>query len=67
VRKSVLEAIKDGNWDYEPSSVPDDDYSATGALPGSDEKLTVLADRLRRGEPLWHPSDRMTYNDQDTE
>ena len=61
---SVLDAIKSGIWDFEPEQQPSDDYDPTDALPGTDEKLTILAERVRRGLPLWHPSDRITYNDQ---
>tara|TARA_B100001123_G_scaffold450869_1_gene624593 strand:+ start:9443 stop:9646 length:204 start_codon:yes stop_codon:yes gene_type:complete len=64
VLNSVLDAIKSGNWDFEPDQQPSDDYDPTDALPGTDEKLTILAERVRRGLPLWHPSDRITYNDQ---
>ena len=60
---SVLEAIQQGLWDFEPRQVETDQYSPTGAVPGSDEKVTILAERLRRGEPLWHPSDRQDYED----
>jgi hypothetical protein len=28
-------------------------------LPGSREKIDVLAERARRGLPLWHRSDRV--------
>jgi hypothetical protein len=38
---------------------------ATAALPGSTEKLDVLAERLAQGVPLWHQDDRLTYNDTD--
>jgi hypothetical protein len=31
--------------------------SPTGALPGSAEKVLVLAARARRGQTLWHPED----------
>lgn len=55
---SVLDAIKMGLWDFEPDDVAKDDFSATEALPGSPEKLDVLAERVRRGLPLWHRSDR---------
>ena len=37
--KSVLEAIRLGVWDYEPTETTTTRYDATGALPGSDEKL----------------------------
>lgn len=56
---SVLEAIKMGVWDFEPVDVESDDYDATEALPGSREKLDVLASRVRSGLPLWHECDRL--------
>ena len=37
------------------------DYSATEAPAGSSAKINVLADRVLRGEPLWHPDDRRDY------
>lgn len=55
---SVLDAIKLGLWDFEPEDKAKDEFSATEALPGSREKLDVLAERVRRGLPLWHRSDR---------
>ena len=60
---SVLEAIKLGIWDFEPEKEMDDAFMETKALPGSDEKLQILASRVREGQPLWHPSDRRTYDD----
>ena len=61
---SVIEAIKSGLWDYEPAidMDSDDDFSATEALPGTDAKLEVLATRVESGLPLWHPSDRLTFD-----
>lgn len=62
MRQSVLEAIKSGNWNYEPDdSFVNGGFNSTNALPGSDQKLEVLADRIRSGLPLWHPKDRLTY------
>jgi hypothetical protein len=60
---SVLEAVKLGLWDYEPPKVDDGNYSSTRALPGSNEKLAVLAERLESGLPLWHPNDPLNYAD----
>jgi hypothetical protein len=54
----VLEAIKEGMWDFEPAPIHSRDFDETDALPGSDEKLAVMARRLERGLPLWHPHDR---------
>ena len=63
MKSSVLEAIRDGHWDYEPTKSEEDEYESTSALPGSEEKLEVLAERIAGGLPLWHPADRITYDD----
>lgn len=65
VPNSVLEAIKLGIWDFEPEELEADRYRPTAALPGTSEKLTVLAERVQRGLPLWHDSDRRSYDDSD--
>lgn len=67
MRESILEAIKQGNWDYEPESTPKADFDSTKALPGTDEKLEILADRIQSGLPLWHPEDRITLEDLDAD
>jgi len=59
---SILEAIKQGIWDYEPQADQPKPFLATGAMPGTNRKLDVLAERIRLGLPLWHPSDRMDYD-----
>ena len=61
--ESVLEAIKNGCWDFEPEDVNEDKFESTVALPGTETKLTILAERASRGLPLWHPADRKTYDD----
>jgi len=58
VPKSVLDAIKMGLWEFEPPEVDCDYYSATGAMPGTKDKLVIMAERVRNGLPLWHPLDR---------
>lgn len=63
VPKSVLEAIKLGLWEFEPPEVDGDEFSATAAMPGTKDKLTVMAERLRSGLPLWHPLDRDDIED----
>ena len=59
---SVLDAIKLGIWDYEPEQCEREEFVATQALPGTIEKLSVLARRLQLGLPLWHPDDRKTFD-----
>ena len=61
--KSVLEAIKQGMWDYEPEQVEERRFHATRAMPGTGEKLEVLAARVRAGLPLWHGGDRTDYDE----
>ena len=61
--ESILDAIKQGQWDFEPPQVATKDFSATVALPGSAEKIDVLAERVRRGLPLGHNSDRVCVED----
>ena len=63
--ESVLEAIRHGQWDFEPTQVEEEDYLSTAALPGSNEKITTLAERAEEGLPLWHPGDRRSYDDTD--
>lgn len=63
--QSILEAIKHGHWDFEPEFRFKENFSSTGALPGTREKVDTLADRVRMGLPLWHPQDRKTFDDSD--
>ena len=56
--KSVLEAIKMGLWDFEPPEVDCGRFDPADAMPGTKEKLSVLAERVARGLPLWHDADR---------
>ena len=63
--RSVLDAIRQGEWNFEPHGETASDNRATAAMPGTVEKLDVLAERLRLGLPLWHPRDIMSYDDED--
>jgi hypothetical protein len=60
---TVLDAIKMGQWDFEPEEVESEEFEACPAMPGTREKLSALADRVRRGLPLWHPADRCDCED----
>ncbi|HCK72874.1 MAG TPA: hypothetical protein DHW38_14950 [Planctomycetaceae bacterium] len=60
---SILDAIKLGIWDFEPIEHSSQEFEPTRSLPGSDIKLEVLTERLELGLPLWHPSDRRSYDD----
>jgi len=65
VTKSVLDAIREGIWNFEPETVDKCSFDRTHAIPGTDEKLKVLAERVRAGLPLWHEQDRADYEDPD--
>ena len=64
VRKSVLEAIRQGHWDFEPENVQEGHFDSTAAMPGTEEKLLVMAERVQEGLPLWHGEDRTEYADE---
>jgi hypothetical protein len=64
--RSILTAIEEGCWDYEPNDVSQEEYHSTEALPGSEEKLKLLAQRVCEGLPLWHPADRQSVDDDET-
>ena len=53
--KTIFEEIrlKQHDEDYEPDELP----LPTGARPGSLEKLFVIAERVEKGQKLFHPCD----------
>ncbi|MEM7784234.1 MAG: hypothetical protein AAF939_04110 [Planctomycetota bacterium] len=63
--ESVLDAIRQGQWDFEPRELNSQEYDSTRALPGTSEKIDELANRAKMGLPLWHPADRRSYDDSD--
>ena len=63
--QSILDAIRKGDWAYEPEKVPEDRFDSTSALPGTDEKVHEMAKRAKSGLPLWHSEDRMTFDQSD--
>jgi hypothetical protein len=63
VPNTVLEAIKLGLWDFEPREMDSEEFEACCAMPGTPDKLTALAERVRLGLPLWHPADRNDCED----
>jgi hypothetical protein len=67
MNKNVLDAIRDGDWFFEPEDVDPSRYRATTAVPGTREKLHILAARAQAGLPLWHRSDRADYEELETE
>lgn len=63
VAKSVLEAIREGDWYFEPEELDSNRFDATSAIPGTRAKLDVLAERASAGLPLWHAQDRPDYEE----
>ena len=61
---SVLEAIKMGIWDFEPERVEETHFDSTKAMPGTKEKLSILAQRVQSGLPLWHSQDRQDFDEE---
>jgi hypothetical protein len=61
MHKNVLDAIRDGDWLFEPEEVDPNRYQATNAIPGTRDKLHILAERARAGLPLWHEQDRADF------
>ena len=55
--RNVFEIIELYGHDenYEPQCL--DDFSPTSAPAGSRQKIDILAERIQRGMPLWHPED----------
>ncbi len=63
MHKNVLDAIREGDWFFEPEDVDPGRYRSTSAIPGTKGKVEILAERARTGLPLWHERDRLDYED----
>ena len=55
--RNVFEIIELYGHDenFEPQCT--DDFAPTHAPAGSKQKIDILAERIQRGMPLWHPED----------
>ena len=60
--QSILKAIKEREWTFEPEAISEDSFESTTALPGTNEKVDELAKRARNGLPLWHSADRQRFD-----
>jgi len=60
--RNVFQAILEAGHDEDFVPVETNDFSPTDAPAGSRAKIDILAERVRRGEPLWHPEDRTDYS-----
>jgi hypothetical protein len=58
---NVFEAILEYGHDEDFVPHESEDFSATDAPAGSDEKIETLRRRVEMGQPLWHELDREDY------
>ncbi len=56
---SILEAVKRGLWDFQPHTVDYNELEASDAMPGTREKLDILAEHLRRDVAILHFNDSL--------
>jgi hypothetical protein len=52
VSNSILEAVKMGLWEFLPHTVDFSELEAPDSIPGTREKLEVLAEHLRSDVPV---------------
>ncbi len=60
--RNVFEAILETGHDEDFIPAENDEFAGTDAPAGSRAKLDILAERVLRGLPLWHPEDRSDYS-----
>lgn len=60
--KNVFEAILEYGHDEDFVPHETEEFVATDAPAGSDEKIEALRQRVLSGMPLWHTGDRQDYS-----
>jgi hypothetical protein len=60
--RNVFEAILECGHDEDFAPHMGENFSPTQAPAGSRAKLQILADRVLKGQPLWHTEDRSDYS-----
>ncbi len=60
--RNVFEAILECGHDEDFNPSEGDEFRRTDAPAGSKAKIDMLAERVLRGLPLWHPEDRTDYS-----
>ena len=60
--RNVFEAILNNGHDENFSSEESDEFSATNAPAGSEDKIEIMRRRIESGVPLWHGHDRVDYS-----
>lgn len=59
---NVFEAILEYGHDEDFVPHESEEFTATDAPAGSDEKIEALRQRVLKGMPLWHDGDRQDYS-----
>lgn len=60
--RNVFEAILQCGHDEDFAPVETEEFCPTDAPAGSPAKIGILAERVRKGLPLWHGEDRNDYS-----
>lgn len=60
--RNVFDAITEFGHDEDFTPMETEEFVPTEAPAGSRAKVEVLAERVRKGLPLWHPLDRSDYS-----
>ena len=60
--RNVFEAILECGHDEDFNPEESGEFRGTDAPAGSRAKIDMLAERIQRGLPLWHPEDRSDYS-----
>lgn len=60
--QNVFDAILKFGHDEDFAPHESENFDATEAPAGSDEKIEILRRRIAMGVPLWHDSDRQDYS-----
>lgn len=60
--RNVFEEIMATGHDEDFVPAITSEFCPTDAPAGSSAKVEVLAERVRKGLPLWHPEDRCSYD-----
>ena len=60
--RNVFEAILECGHDEDFVPTETEEFSASDAPAGSRAKLDIMAERVRKGLPLWHAQDRADYS-----
>lgn len=60
--RNVFDAILECGHDEDFNPAETTEFRPTEAPAGSREKIAILAERVQRGMPLWHPLDRFDYS-----